>query len=571
MPGRFLLPYSTGDGGTPDILWNDGVLVFTIGSEIYKMGYSGASNTLYGAFYQTSSGIGVVVTKTGDPTCGVYLVKSNGTISQSVKVFDFTNDYYGGGVYFVFESYELSGNIVTDYEIFDTAYLALQAARGAINTGVVVSVTARPTQEPEPSIDGVVVRVIGRLLDQNDQAGIADENTGDGTFDFTSDSVPIENIPTLSAVNAGLIALFKPTLTELQTLGSYLWTNITDFIENLNKLFMNPMDFLISLNIFPVSPSTGSSRAINIGSWTTPISMAPLNSQWMDVNCGSIKVPKVWGNALDFAPNTRAHIMLPFIGASPLNIDDIMGNIVGLRYRIDLLSGQCVAMITVNGDVYYQYTGQCSVAIPLTGADWSRIYQAAIGAGFALGITASGSGGASAYTGVLASNAMSHAADTAMSSVGAMSAIQENLAGMRGVTALRQTVQNSANLALQAGDMARTAVTTGAGISAAYALHGINNTVHQVMGGKAYVNHSGSLTGAAGILGIRTPYIYIEYPRQSLPENYKHFVGYPSNMLATLGSLSGFTQVEQVIAGGITGTDSEYAELVSALKGGVYL
>lgn len=73
------------------------------------------------------------------------------------------------------------------------------------------------------------------------------------------------------------------------------------------------------------------------------------------------------------------------------------------------------------------------------------------------------------------------------------------------------------------------------------------------------------------MLGVRDAYLIIEYPNQSLAKNYKHFVGYPSNMYAKLSDLSGYTEVEQVIASGIWGTDDELAELIEALKGGVYL
>ena len=74
------------------------------------------------------------------------------------------------------------------------------------------------------------------------------------------------------------------------------------------------------------------------------------------------------------------------------------------------------------------------------------------------------------------------------------------------------------------------------------------------------------------MLGVKTPYVMIEYPNQSLADNYKHFVGYPSNMYARLGDLSGYTECEQVLAGSLVNqTDAEMSELVEALKGGVYL
>ena len=99
----------------------------------------------------------------------------------------------------------------------------------------------------------------------------------------------------------------------------------------------------------------------------------------------------------------------------------------------------------------------------------------------------------------------------------------------------------------------------------------INNTVGQVMGAKMGISHSGTISGSAGMLGVRDAYLIVEYPNQSLAKDYKHFVGYPSNMYARLGTLSGYTEVEQVIPEGIWGTDDELAELIDALKGGVYL
>ncbi len=488
----------------------------------------------------------------------------------------------GLGGYYEAGAYTADG-MTTNIHVFTSLSETLNAIAfspfPSPSSGVVVTVNASPNYTP-PSANGVIVTVIGRLLDPNQQGGMSVPGGGQGTFDDSSDSVPIPPLPTLSASGCGLVTLFRPTLAELQALGSYLWTNITDFIENLNKLFMNPMDYIISLNILPCNPSVSSPRPINIGSVTTSISMSPVTSQWYEFDCGTVNISEYWGSALDYAPNTKVSLFLPFIGSVSLNTDEVMGKRLGIRYRIDLLSGQCVAMVTVaglvdqTGTVYYQYTGECAVSVPLTGADWSRIYSAAIGAigaavsgGIAAGAAGAAAGGATSA--LAGANAAEAAANTGL----AFSMINDTSKGIPGVQQMRQNMLQASQMALDAGRQAASApARVSNGVRAMRIANTVNNTVGQVISGKGYVTHSGTVSGNAGMLGVKVPYVMIEFPNQSLAENYKHFVGYPSNIYARLGDLSGYTECEQVMAGGLVNqTDAEMSELVEALKGGVYL
>lgn len=422
-----------------------------------------------------------------------------------------------------------------------------------------------------PETDGITVRVIAYAVDSNDNAGTSDESEGltpeEGGFDDSSDDVPPPDLPPASGTDSGLVTLFRPTLSELNQLGAYLWTHVGDFIENLNKLFKNPMEYIVALNVFPVSPDVGTSRAINIGSFTTTIYMPPLTGQFMEFDCGTILIPEYWGSYLDYSPYTKIHAMLPFIGSVTLNTDEVMNQIIGLKYRIDMLSGQCVAMLTINNSVWYQFTGECAVPVPVTGADWSRIYSAVIGA---VGTAIAGTVGASVGG---AGSLLSRQADAAQTAVMAGQAFNAVPRGVRGAPAIRESMVEAAQQALQSGQQAASqASRRSAALSASRLAATMSATVQQVMGAKGNIQHSGTITGAAAMLGVRTPYAILEYPNQSLAENYKHFVGYPSNMYANLGSLSGYTEVEQVIASGVNeATDSEMAEIIDALKGGVYL
>ena len=82
------------------------------------------------------------------------------------------------------------------------------------------------------------------------------------------------------------------------------------------------------------------------------------------------------------------------------------------------------------------------------------------------------------------------------------------------------------------------------------------------------VDPDGGVSGAAGQLGIMQPYLIAEVPRQSVPADCNKFTGYPSNMKATIGSLTGYTEVDIVYLKGIEATQAELDELESVLKGG---
>ena len=403
-------------------------------------------------------------------------------------------------------------------------------------------------QYGNPEVDTVIVSVSATIQDNAGEGGGTSEpdpglnpdDEGSTAYNDTSMPAPISSLPTLSVMSTGMVSLFCPNAEQLQQLASYLWTTAGDIPENLNKWLRNPMDYLIALNIFPIIPPLAQGATpIKIGSFTTQISMPKVANQWVNWACGTIEIPEYWGSYLDYSPYTKIHAFLPFIGAVQLNTDEVMGKNISLTYRIDLLSGQCIAIISVvNGEsssVYYQFSGDCAINVPLTGSDWSRVYSAAAGA-----ITAIAGGIAS---GVVAGAGIA-SGEATLSLANTVSQVQ------------------SGSRMIRAAKAARTAgiINAGAGL------------VSSVMGAKAYVAHSSSLPSSAGILGLRTPYVMLEYPNQSLAKSYKHFVGYPSNIQATLGNCSGFTVCEQVIANTPSEcSETEMDELITYLKSGVYL
>lgn len=82
---------------------------------------------------------------------------------------------------------------------------------------------------------------------------------------------------------------------------------------------------------------------------------------------------------------------------------------------------------------------------------------------------------------------------------------------------------------------------------------------------------SGTLTGASGRYGVKTPYVFFDTPQMIEAQNYRLLHGYPSNTYEKLSDCKGFTQIKYIDVSGIELTDAEKQELISLLESGVYI
>ncbi len=341
---------------------------------------------------------------------------------------------------------------------------------------------------------------IGDLPTADPNAPGGDSTTGGGTGDFdgSSDLIPVPGLPGISAVDTGFVTLYNPSLAQLKSLSSYMWSN--DFFDQIIKLFGDPMDAILSLSIVPVAVPDGGVQEVKVGNVSTGVTMTKAAAQYISIDCGSLNMREFWGSALDYAPNTKIQLYLPYIGYKFIDTDEVMNKTLGITYHVDILTGSCVAFVHSNGSVLYQFEGNCACNLPVTGKSWANIISAAI-----------------------------------------------NVAGTAAVLA-----------------------GTGS-IGAATLASGLVNTAGNVMGAKAIIEHGGTSSGSGGQMSVQSPYLIVERPRQSLAKGYNTFEGYPSNITAQLGLLTGYTAVESVHLEGINATDAELSEIESLLKGGVIL
>lgn len=239
---------------------------------------------------------------------------------------------------------------------------------------------------------------------------------GDGTSG-ESDPVDFPSLPSLSASNSGFITMYNPSTLELKQLANYMWSSSFD-VDQLQKLFADPMEGVIGLSIVPIQPSVAGSIPVMIGNATTPVSMQMISTQFVSKDFGSVKIEPYVKSFLDYDPYTKIQIYLPYVGLHDLSADDVMGETINVKYHIDVVTGGIAAMIKVGSKgVLYQYNGNCATNVPITANNFSSAIQNAISTVISAGSMAAGMAtGAAPLSAMGAMGLINSAANTAVNS-----------------------------------------------------------------------------------------------------------------------------------------------------------
>ena len=135
--------------------------------------------------------------------------------------------------------------------------------------------------------------------------------------------------------------------------------------------------------------------------------MLMTNTQFVEVDCGSINLSEYWGSFLDYGPYTKIELYLPYIGTHPISVDDVMGKTIQIKYHVDIISGACCAYVKCGNSVLYSFVGQCSVSIPITSGDWTNVINGVLNIAGAIGsMVATGGASAPMAIGQIASTAV---------------------------------------------------------------------------------------------------------------------------------------------------------------------
>lgn len=343
--------------------------------------------------------------------------------------------------------------------------------------------------------------------------------TGNGGIpDDSGDDIDDESLTdlnSLTAINSGLVTLYRPTQAELSSFASFLYTGITDSIaDQLKKLVTNPLDYVIFVALCKFAPPIYGREEIAFCGIGSGVSADKIVNQFYDLDCGTITFNEQFNSFLDYSPNSKLKIYIPYCGVHDLNVDECMGSTISLKYRIDLLSGSGVAKLKITrsrrktapfdcsiNSYIYEYPCNVYLTMPLSATDWRGTYQSlvSLAGGVITGAATGGIGGA-----------MSIASSVA-------SAVTSN---------------------------------------------------------KVSVNRSGQIGSSYGYLGENKPYLILERPITSVPERFEMWEGLESNITAKVANLSGYTEIDTDTLWSDSfghATQEECKMIKDIMNGGVYL
>ena len=231
-------------------------------------------------------------------------------------------------------------------------------------------------------------------------------NQGDDvpTFDDSSDTIELPEVPELGVSNVGFVRVYKTGINSLQNIGVELFpplsytpptpitatdevdaivngfNSIVTFLANIPSFFdqmvaSTLINYVIDCHVIPVTPSSGSSEPIKVGWKTLQASAARLSSDYVDFSCGSISIGEYYANFADFI--TTAKLYLPFVGFVPVRAEWFQRDTLKVNYRFNVIDGSFVCYVRsggkyvnngdTSGTIVGQYGGNACIHLPITG------------------------------------------------------------------------------------------------------------------------------------------------------------------------------------------------------------
>lgn len=348
------------------------------------------------------------------------------------------------------------------------------------------------------------------------QGGRPSTNRQKKSPDYASDTVTQPGAPdesAASAIKSGFLKVYKMSQTELNKICEALYSDT--LLDAIKTTFVNPLDFIVSLMVFPTNPDIGATEYLKFGKWTAAatggvlplgvdITGSRLSSEFKVIDFGTVQIPENWGNFLDYS-QTTIELYLPFIGTVNIDVSECMGGSINVQYTIDYFTGMCVANVLcersfnlpsgklIPNRAQHAYQGNCAIQIPLSATNYGSM-------------------------------------------VGSL------------INACTQGITNPVN-----GFMGIASDAVGGGF-------------------RPNVSSKGNIVANSGFCSVLYPYVRLTRPITAEPESYQEVLGYPSYINTALGQCQGLCVCEDIDIEGIVGaTENELTRIKSLCSEGVYI
>lgn len=160
----------------------------------------------------------------------------------------------------------------------------------------------------------------------------------------------------------GLIGIYAPTETQMLELAS------KRFYSPLEGEFKDYSEYIISyLKLYLNRDAIPSyvQKTVKYGPYDTNITCDLFPDYVVEFDLGRVFIAETHGNSIDYEQTTLT-AYLPYIGFVELPVPIFMNKAANLHYRVNVASGECIAIFSDDNGVLLQgFTGNMSFSIPV--------------------------------------------------------------------------------------------------------------------------------------------------------------------------------------------------------------
>lgn len=160
----------------------------------------------------------------------------------------------------------------------------------------------------------------------------------------------------------GLIGIYAPTETQMLELAS------KRFYSPVEGEFKDYSEYIISYMKLYLNRDAITSyvqKTVKYGPYNTNITCDLFPDYVVEFDLGRVFIAETHGNSIDYEQTTLT-AYLPYIGFVELPVPVFMNKAANLHYRVNVASGECIAIFSDDNGVLLQgFTGNMSFSIPI--------------------------------------------------------------------------------------------------------------------------------------------------------------------------------------------------------------
>lgn len=190
------------------------------------------------------------------------------------------------------------------------------------------------------------------------------------TFIYTDDYLnkKLSNInvkteqKTIISDKYGLITLYKPTSDNLKQLSTKLFYKYNVFENNYELVDLSK--YILNFISLPLDIPVINNKELTLNGIKTGLNIDYIDNNIYLIDFGTVLINGFYNNSIDYN-NCEVIIYLPFISNINLDVSKVMNKTIKLLYKVDLFTGNFIAMITDENNILIDsQSGNMSIKIP---------------------------------------------------------------------------------------------------------------------------------------------------------------------------------------------------------------